>query len=159
LLDLLTIKQEFHNFKGLTALVVGDIIHSRVAHSNIAVMKRLGMKVLVSAPKQFQDKQYSYVDFEAGLKQADVVNMLRIQNERHTTKSTMSAKEYNAKFGLTKTRLNLMKPHAIIIHPAPVNRNVEIDDAVVECSKSRIFKQIQNGVFIRMAVLDRVLKK
>jgi aspartate carbamoyltransferase catalytic subunit len=138
---------------------VGDVMHSRVAHSNIEVMQRLGMKILVSAPKEFQDKQYQYVDFDKGLQQADVVNMLRIQNERLTKKMSMSTKEYNRKYGLNQQRVHHMKPHAIIIHPAPVNRNVEMNDDVIECSQSRIFKQIANGVYVRMAVLERALKK
>jgi aspartate carbamoyltransferase catalytic subunit len=159
LLDLLTIKQEFKKFKGLTVLVVGDIKHSRVAHSNIEAMQRLGMKVLVAAPKEFQDSQYQYVDFKQGLKQADVVNLLRIQNERLTKKMSLSVDEYRQKYGLCKRRITMMKTHAIIIHPAPVNRNVEIDDDIVECKKSRIFKQVKNGVYIRMAVIERAIKK
>jgi aspartate carbamoyltransferase catalytic subunit len=158
LLDLLTIQQEFKKFKGLTALIVGDILHSRVAHSNIDMMRRLGMHILVSAPKEFRDSQYEYIDFEDGLKRADVVNMLRIQNERLTDKMSMNIAEYNKLFGLNGARVKMMKPKAIIIHPAPVNRNVEINDDVMECSKSRIFKQIENGVFIRMAVIDRALR-
>jgi aspartate carbamoyltransferase catalytic subunit len=159
LLDLLTIYQEFEKFKNLTVLIVGDILHSRVAHSNIKAMKRCGMKVLISAPKEFQDKQYQYIDFETGLKQADVVNMLRIQNERLDTKMSLSINTYVKQYGLNLKRVNMMKPKAIIIHPAPVNRNIEISDDVVECDKSRIFKQIQNGVFVRMAVLERAFKK
>jgi aspartate carbamoyltransferase catalytic subunit len=133
--------------------VVGDILHSRVAHSNIAIMKRLGMEVFVSAPKEFQDTQYSYVDFDKYLPQVDVINMLRIQNERLTSKMKLSVSQYNKQFGLNKNRVAKMKKNAIIIHPAPVNRYVEIDDDIVECNHSRIFKQIENGVYIRMAIL------
>lgn len=158
LLDLLTIQQEFKQFTGLTVLIVGDIAHSRVAHSNIMTMQRLGMKVLLSAPKEFQDPQYEYIDFEQGLKQADVINMLRIQTERLPQKMSLTIETYRQQYGLTKQRLTLLKPHAIIIHPAPVNRNVEIDDEIVECRQSRIFKQIQNGVFVRMAVIERAIK-
>jgi aspartate carbamoyltransferase catalytic subunit len=138
---------------------VGDIKHSRVAHSNIEVMKRLGMKVLLSAPKEFQDTQYQYIDFDQGLKQADVINMLRIQTERLTQKMSLSIGNYRQKYGLNKKRVNQLKPKAVIIHPAPVNRNIEIDDEIVECKQSRIFKQIENGVYIRMAVIERALKK
>jgi aspartate carbamoyltransferase catalytic subunit len=158
-LDLLTIKQEFKKFEGLTVLVVGDVLHSRVAHSNIEVMKRLGMKVLVSAPKEFQDSQYQYTEFDKALPQADIVNMLRIQNERLTDKMSLTLEEYRKKYGLNKQRIAKMKQQAIIIHPAPVNRNVEMDDDIVECNKSRIFKQIENGVFVRMAVIERAVKK
>lgn len=159
LLDLLTIKQEFGSFKNLKVLIVGDILHSRVAHSNINVMERLGMQVFVSAPKEFQDTQYKYVNFDQYLPKVDVINMLRIQNERLTTKMQLSIKQYNAKFGLNKSRINKIKKSTIIIHPAPVNRNVEINDDVVEDKHSRIFKQIENGVYIRMAVLLWVLGK
>ncbi|MDR0739792.1 MAG: aspartate carbamoyltransferase catalytic subunit [Mycoplasmataceae bacterium] len=159
LLDLLTIRQEFHKFKGVTVLIVGDILHSRVAHSNIQTMKRLGIKVLLSAPKEFQDSKYQYVDFDKGLLQADVVNMLRIQTERLQQKMSLSIVAYRKKYGLNKERLSKMKNKAIIIHPAPVNRNVEIDDDIVECHKSRIFKQIKNGVFVRMAIIERAVKK
>ena len=157
LLDLLTIKQEFKRFEGLSVLIVGDISHSRVAHSNVECMRRLGMKVYLAAPKNLQDPQYEYVDFDEYLPKVDVVNMLRIQNERLEDGLTID-ESYNEKYGLNSKRVQTMKPNAIIIHPAPFNRNVEINDDVVECSKSRIFKQIQNGVFVRMAALLRSIK-
>jgi aspartate carbamoyltransferase catalytic subunit len=116
-------------------------------------MRRLGMQVYISAPKEFQDKQYQYVDFDKYLPQVDVVNMLRIQNERLTKKMHLSIPQYNKCFGLNKSRITKMKKTAIIIHPAPVNRNVEINDDIVECKHARIFKQIENGVYIRMAIL------
>jgi aspartate carbamoyltransferase catalytic subunit len=149
----LTIKQQFKTFKNLNVLIVGDILHSRVAHSNIAIMKRLGMNVFVSAPQKFQDKQYSYVDFDTYLPKVDVINMLRIQKERIHDDINIDIKMYNKQFGLTSTRVKMLKPSAIIIHPAPVNRNVEIDDAVMESKHSKIFSQIENGVYVRMAVL------
>lgn len=157
LLDLLTIRQEFKKFKGLKVLIVGDIAHSRVAHSNYECMKKLGMEVYFAAPKNLQDKQYKYVDFDKYLPKVDVVNMLRIQNER-LEKGLKVESTYNKNYGLNKSRVAKMKKNAIIIHPAPFNRNVEINDDIVECSKSRIFKQIKNGVFVRMAVLLRSLK-
>jgi aspartate carbamoyltransferase catalytic subunit len=122
-------------------------------------MQRLGMKVLLSAPKEFQDPAYSYVNFDEGIKQANIINVLRIQTERFTKKMRVSINEYRQRFGLNAKRVNNMNPKAIIIHPAPVNRNVEIDDDVVECKHSRIFKQIENGVFVRMAILERAFKK
>lgn len=157
LLDLLTIRQEFGSFKGLKVLICGDISHSRVAHSNYECMTKMGMEVYFSAPKNLQDPQYQYVDFDEYLPKVDVVNMLRIQNER-LEDSLKVQEDYNELYGLNSKRVSTMKPNAIIIHPAPFNRNVEINDDVVECSKSRIFKQIQNGVFVRMAVLLRSLK-
>lgn len=158
LLDLLTIKQEFGKFEGLKVLVVGDISHSRVAHSNILNMRRLGMEVFVSAPDIFKDNQYNYVDFDEYISKVDVINMLRIQNERLEKDCKYNVQQYNKEFGLNNERLRKMKPNAIIIHPAPFNRNVEINDDVIESKPSRIFKQISNGVYIRMAVLLTTLK-
>lgn len=157
LLDLLTIKQEFKTLKGLKVLICGDIAHSRVAHSNYECMTKMGMVVYFSAPKNLQDPQYQYVDFDEYLPKVDVVNMLRIQNERLEEGLNVQS-NYNEQFGLSSKRVSSMKNNAIIIHPAPFNRNVEINDDVVECKHSRIFKQIQNGVFVRMAVLLRSLK-
>lgn len=157
LLDLLTIKQEFKTLKGLKVLICGDIAHSRVAHSNYECMTKMGMEVYFSAPKNLQDPQYQYVDFDEYLPKVDVVNMLRIQNERLEEGLNVQS-NYNEQFGLNSKRVSSMKNNAIIIHPAPFNRNVEINDDVVECKHSRIFKQIQNGVFVRMAVLLRSLK-
>lgn len=158
LLDLLTIKQEFGKFEGLKVLVVGDISHSRVAHSNILNMRRLGMEVFVSAPDIFKDNQYNYVDFDEYISKVDVINMLRIQNERLEKDCKYNVQQYNKEFGLNNERLRKMKPNAIIIHPAPFNRNVEINDDVIESKSSRIFKQISNGVYVRMAVLLTILK-
>lgn len=158
LLDLLTIKQEFGKFEGLKVLVVGDISHSRVAHSNILNMRRLGMEVFVSAPDIFKDNQYNYVDFDEYISKVDVINMLRIQNERLEKDCKYNVQQYNKEFGLNNERLKKMKPNAIIIHPAPFNRNVEINDDVIESKPSRIFKQISNGVYVRMAVLLTILK-
>ena len=158
LLDLLTIKQEFGKFEGLKVLVVGDISHSRVAHSNILNMRRLGMEVFVSAPDIFKDNQYNYVDFDEYISKVDVINMLRIQNERLEKDCKYNVQQYNKEFGLSNERLRKMKPNAIIIHPAPFNRNVEINDDVIESKPSRIFKQISNGVYVRMAVLLTILK-
>ena len=158
LLDLLTIKQEFGKFEGLKVLVVGDISHSRVAHSNILNMRRLGMEVFVSAPDIFKDNQYNYVDFDEYISKVDVINMLRIQNERLEKDCKYNVQQYNKEFGLNNERLKKMKPNAIIIHPAPFNRNVEINDDVIESKSSRIFKQISNGVYVRMAVLLTILR-
>lgn len=157
LLDLYTIKEEFGYFEGLKVLIVGDIKHSRVAHSNIKVMERLGMKVYTSGPEEFKDEELEFVNFDEYLPQVDVVMLLRIQLERHNEKINIDAKSYNKKYGLNVENVSKMKEKAIIMHPAPFNRNVEISDDIVECSKSRIFKQIENGVFVRMAMIEKVL--
>lgn len=157
LLDLFTIKEEFGYFKGLKVLIVGDIKHSRVAHSNIKVMERLGMEVYTSGPQEFKDDNLKFVDFNEYLPKVDVVMLLRIQLERHKEHMNIDKEDYNKKYGLNNENVCKMKDNAIIMHPAPFNRNVEISDDVVECSKSRIFKQIENGVFVRMAMIEMVL--
>lgn len=154
LLDLMTIKEHFKKLKGLNVGIIGDIAHSRVAHSNIAIMKRLGMNVYLCAPKEFQEKGYDYIDFDKIIPDLDVINLLRIQTERLEKEMNIDISEYNKLFGLNKNRLKKTKKHTIIIHPAPFNRNVEINDDCVEHQKSKIFEQITNGVYIRMAVLS-----
>lgn len=157
LLDLLTIRQEFGHFDGLKVCIVGDIIHSRVAHTDIEVMERLGMEVYTSGPDEFKEEGFNYIDFDKAIKEMDVIMLLRIQHERLSSEMVMSKEDYNKQFGLNKDRVRAMKPNAIIMHPAPFNRRVEIDDDCVECEKSRIFKQMSNGVFVRMAVVERSL--
>jgi len=158
LLDLMTIHQEFNRFEGLTVVIVGDIKHSRVARSNAEALTRLGAKVIFSGPPEWFDMvNGAYEDIETAVETADVVMLLRIQHERHTAKEQRSALEYLHAYGLTKERERRMKEQAIIMHPAPINRGVEIDTDLVECERSRIFKQMENGVYIRMAVLKTVL--
>ncbi len=157
LLDLMTIKEEFKSFEGLKVTIVGDIRHSRVAHTNIDAMKRLGMEVYISGPKEFDDQSAKYIDFDKAIEEMDVIMLLRVQYERHGYQMTLSKAEYLENFGLTMDKVARMKKHAIIMHPAPFNRKTEIDDDVVECSKSRIFPQMTNGVYTRMAVLKRAL--
>ena len=157
LLDLLTIRQEFGHFDGLKVCIVGDIIHSRVAHTDIEVMERLGMEVYTSGPDEFKEEGFNYIDFDKAIKEMDVIMLLRIQHERLSSEMVMSKEDYNKQFGLNKDRVRAMKPNAIIMHTAPFNRGVEIDDDCVECEKSRIFKQMSNGVFVRMAAVERSL--
>ncbi len=157
LLDLLTIRQQFGKFEGLKAVIVGDIRHSRVAHTNIKVMEKLGMTVYTSAPDEYKEEGYSYVQLDDIIDHVDIVMLLRVQHERHATSSIQTVEEYHSLYGMNKERVNKMKDTSIIMHPAPFNRGVEIADDVVECEKSKIFKQIQNGVYIRMALLNMVL--
>lgn len=158
LLDLMTIKEEFGEFKGLKVLIVGDIKYSRVAHSNIKVMERLGMKVFTAGPEIFKDDNLEFVDLDSKIPEVDVVMLLRIQFERHQIEMGLGKEEYNEKYGITMKRILKMKENAIIMHPAPFNRNLEISDDVVECNKSRIFKQMENGVFVRMAMLEKCIR-
>ncbi len=157
LLDLYTIYEEFQRFEGLRIAIVGDIKNSRVAHTNIEVMKRLGMEVFTSGPSEFAEEQYEHVNFEDAIEEMDIIMLLRVQHERHEDEMTITKQRYHEQYGLTYQRMQKMKSHAIILHPAPFNRNVEIADEVVECEKSRIFKQMENGVVVRMALLLRAL--
>lgn len=158
LLDLLTIYQEYGRFEGLKIAIVGDIAHSRVAHTNIEVMTRLGMDVHLVAPAQFQEPGYDWEELDKVLEDMDIVMLLRVQHERHDGTMVLTKDEYHQKYGLTVEREKRMKEGSIIMHPAPFNRGVEIANEVVECNRSRIFKQMSNGVFIRMACLHRSLK-
>ena len=157
LLDLLTIYQEYGKFEGLKIAIVGDIAHSRVAHTNIEVMNRLGMEVHLVAPEQFQEEGYHWENLDDVLEEMDIIMLLRVQHERHDGGMQLTKEEYHAQYGLTLEREKRMKEGAIIMHPAPFNRGVEIADDVVECKRSRIFKQMSNGVFVRMSVLVHAL--
>ena len=162
LLDLLTIQQEFGRFEGLKVAIIGDIRHSRVARSNADVLTRLGAKVVFSGPKAWFDESLlengSYEEIDSAIETADVVMLLRIQHERHDQSDDGVERDYHNQYGLTLEREKRMKQKSIIMHPAPVNRNVEIADELVECERSRIFTQMQNGVFVRMAVIKRCLE-
>ena len=157
LLDLYTIYDEFKTFENLNVVICGDISHSRVAASNKDALERLGANVVFAGPKEWEREGYPTMDFDKAVEWADVVMMLRIQKERGAGMDNMSDEEYLEKYGLNKERYSRMKKHAIIMHPAPVNRGVEIDTDLVECEKSRIFKQMQNGVLVRKAVVKRAL--
>ncbi|MFC0214183.1 aspartate carbamoyltransferase catalytic subunit [Paenibacillus chartarius] len=158
LLDLYTMRKHFGDVKGLNVSIVGDILHSRVARSNLYGLTELGANVAFCAPDSMQAKELNapYVTIDEALR-ADVVMMLRVQLERHDKGLIRSAEDYREQFGLTVERASRMQPHAIIMHPAPVNRGVEIDDELVECDRSKIFTQMAHGVPIRMAVIERVL--
>lgn len=157
LLDLMTIHEEYGKFKGLKCCIVGDISHSRVAHTNIEIMERLGMEVYISGPEEFNDHSAKWIPFDEAIENMDIVMLLRVQFERHKEKMQMTVEEYHEKYGLTYERMLKMKENAIIMHPAPINRGVEIADEVAECPKSRIYKQMTNGVYIRMAVISDAL--
>ena len=159
LLDLMTIYEEFGGFEGLKIALVGDIAHSRVAHGNAEVMRRLGMKVYVSGPQEFVgDNTAEYMDLDKAVATCDVINLLRVQFERHEESMKMTKEEYHEKYGMTVERVAKMKHRAIIMHPAPINRGIEIASEVAECDKSRIYKQMENGVYVRMAVITLALQ-
>ncbi|MBA4542515.1 aspartate carbamoyltransferase catalytic subunit [Thermoactinomyces sp. CICC 10521] len=161
LLDLYTLVKHFGDLTGKRVAVIGDIAHSRVVRSNLWTLKQFGAEMIVSGPEEMRDPEVEriapYVSFEEALRTADVVMLLRVQLERHQGKLFSSREEYHRRYGLSAERLKIMKPEAIIMHPAPVNRGVEIADELVEHPRSKIFEQMKNGVWIRMAILERAL--
>ncbi|WP_303660181.1 MULTISPECIES: aspartate carbamoyltransferase catalytic subunit [Bacillus cereus group] len=160
LLDLLTIKQEFGSFEGLKIAIVGDISHSRVARSNAEALTKLGATIYFASPEEWKDETNTfgtYKELDELVPEVDVMMLLRVQHERHDNYETDIMKEYHEQHGLTIEREKRMKQGSIIMHPAPVNRDVEIASELVECERSRIFKQMENGVYVRMAVLKRAL--
>ncbi|MGM7635910.1 aspartate carbamoyltransferase catalytic subunit [Bacillus sp. Hm123] len=162
LLDLFTIQQEFGRFEGLKVGIVGDVRHSRVARSNAEALRKLGAEVRFSGPSEWFEQEYleagQFTELDQLIEEVDVLMLLRIQHERHGSESSMTKEQYHQMYGLTVERERRMKPGSIIMHPAPVNRDVEIADCLVECERSRIFKQMENGMYVRMAVLKQVLE-
>lgn len=161
LLDLMTIYEEFGGFEGLKIVIAGDITHSRVAKSNMQVLKRLGAEIFFTGPSQWYSEEFDvygqHVEIDDVIEEIDVLMLLRVQHERHDGNESFSKEGYNSQFGLTEARYKRLKDTAIVMHPAPVNRDVEIDDSLVEAPKARIVRQMTNGVFVRMAILEAVL--
>ncbi len=160
LLDMMTIYENLGRIAGLKIAIVGDIKHSRVAKSNAQALSKMGADVYFSGPEVLQEATLNvpYIDLDEAVKTCDVVMLLRVQHERHESFEEMDKSEYNRLYGMNEERLKEMKSHAIIMHPAPMNRGVEITDSLVECEKSVIFEQMSNGVFMRMSILERVLE-
>lgn len=159
LLDLMTIREHFGHFAGLKIAICGDIAHSRVAHSNEEVMRRLGMEVVMCGPEEFKEEGYPFKSLDEVISDVDVLMLLRVQHERHAQTMKISKEAYHQQYGLNRERVARMKDNAIIMHPAPFNRGVEIADDVVECEKSKIFAQMENGVYVRMALLYMALEE
>ncbi|KUP07039.1 aspartate carbamoyltransferase catalytic subunit [Bacillus coahuilensis p1.1.43] len=163
LLDLLTIKEEFQQFENLTVSIIGDLRHSRVARSNAEALTKLGANVIFSGPEDWFDEEYNrhgpFLPVDEAVMESDVVMLLRIQHERHKETAHLTQEEYHQQYGLTIERYNRMKQGSIVMHPAPVNRDVEIASELIEAPRSRIFKQMENGVYIRMSVIKRALHK
>ncbi len=159
LLDALTIEERFGSLKGLKITIVGDVAHSRVARSNIYLLKKLGAKVSVCGPPTLLPPQAEklgvtvHYSLAEAIKDANVVMMLRIQFERQNDKQIPSNAEYYKFFGLSGERAKLMKKDAIVMHPGPLNRGVEIAPEVADGEHSVILHQVTNGVAVRMAVL------
>ena len=161
LLDMYTIRHYKKDFTNLTVAIVGDIVHSRVARSNIHALTTLGVpEVRVVGPRTLVPGDLREMgvrvchDMAEGIRDADVVIMLRLQNERMTGGMLPSAGEFFKEFGLTESKLALAKPDAIVMHPGPINRGVEIDSAVADGKQSVILPQVTFGIAVRMAVMS-----
>jgi len=163
LLDALTIRQKKRSFKDLKVLIVGDILHSRVARSNIFLLKKMGARVVLVGPPSLLPAEFKKFgaeidyDFDRAIKKADVIMMLRIQLERQEKNYFPSIREYRNLYGLTEKRFRRAKKNAIIMHPGPINRGVEISADMADSAKSVILKQVKNGIATRMAVLYLLL--
>ncbi|WP_159583811.1 aspartate carbamoyltransferase catalytic subunit [Streptococcus halichoeri] len=161
LLDLMTIYEEYGHFDGLKIAIVGDLTHSRVAKSNMQILHRLGATLYFSGPQQWYSKEFDaygqYLAMDQIVEEVDVLMLLRVQHERHDGQESFSKESYHQLHGLTPKRYHKLKKHAIIMHPAPVNRDVEIADSLVEAEKSRIVRQMTNGVYVRMAIIEAIL--
>ena len=160
LLDALTMRRAKGRISGLVVAICGDIVHSRVARSNIDVLNKLGAKVRLIAPSTLLPPRAEQLGVEvftrmnAGLRGADIIMMLRMQRERMTGAYVPSSREYYHYFGLDDEKLAVAKPDALVMHPGPMNRGVEIASSVADGVRSMIHEQVEMGVAVRMAVLD-----
>ncbi len=160
LLDAFSINEKLENLEGKKIVLVGDIMHSRVALSNIYLLKKMGAEVMVAGPPTLIPKHITEaldVKVEYNIKKAlqwcDVANILRIQLERQSQPLFSSLREYNLAYGITKKLLDSLDKEILIMHPGPINRGVEIDSDVADSHQSIILQQVENGVAVRMAVL------
>ncbi len=163
LLDMLTMKDRFGRLDGLKVAIVGDITHSRVARSNIQGLTKLGSHVFVAGPPTMMPPGVEKLGnvtacatMKEAIEDADVVMMLRIQQERQGKTLMPNTREYSRYFGLNPANLKFAKPDAMVMHPGPINRGVEMSSAVVDGEQSHILKQVENGVAVRMAMLYHV---
>jgi aspartate carbamoyltransferase catalytic subunit len=159
LLDAYSMRQRLGDLTGKRVVIVGDILHSRVALSNIFALNKLGAKVVVCGPKSLIPRYIESLGVEVelnldqALRKADVVNMLRVQNERMDYSYFPSTREYVMQYGLTMERLNRLDHTPLIMHPGPINRGVELSSELADSKHAIILDQVENGVAIRMAVL------
>jgi aspartate carbamoyltransferase catalytic subunit len=160
LLDAFSMQEKMGKLAGLKVAIIGDIMHSRVALSNIYLLKKMGAEVMVSGPptlipkylKEAMDIQVEY-NIDKALAWCDVANVLRIQLERQNQPLFSSLREYNLAYGITKSRLQKLDKEILIMHPGPINRGVEMDSDVADSHQSIILDQVENGVAVRMACL------
>jgi aspartate carbamoyltransferase catalytic subunit len=160
LLDLFTIREKLGGFAGLTVAILGDIRHSRVARSNAWGLKKLGARVILAGPPTLVPRAIGEAlgvevshDIDAVIEEADVLNCLRIQFERKAANFFPGTREYAAIYGVNAERMKRCKPNAIIMHPGPINRGIELTPELADGERSVILDQVQNGVAVRMAVL------
>tara|TARA_B100001245_G_scaffold163690_1_gene123475 strand:- start:179 stop:1117 length:939 start_codon:yes stop_codon:yes gene_type:complete len=165
LLDAYTIINNGRNLENITVAICGDLEHSRVARSNYYLLNKMKSKVRFVYPEFFKPKDLdkydveTFTDLEKGITDVDIVMMLRIQNERISDLNLPSIESYFEEFGLTYKKLELAKPEALVLHPGPINRNVEIEDKLAnDIDKSVINEQVENGVAVRMACLSIMVK-
>ncbi len=164
-LDLLTMKEKKGRIEGLKVAIVGDVAHSRVARSNIYALNKLGAEVVVGGPATLMPRDIetlgviAYEDVDKAIKDADVVMCLRLQKERQQSGLLPSMREYSKFFGVDEKRLRLAKDDAIIMHPGPVNRGIELCTDAISLDRAVIDEQVTNGVAVRMAVLNILAKR
>jgi len=165
MLDMFTIRQIKKDFSKLRVAIIGDILHSRVARSQIQALNTLGAaEVRVIAPKTLLPAHVQTLgvstshNLQEGLQDIDVIMTLRLQKERMTTALLPSESEYFKCFGLTESKLKLAKPDAIVMHPGPINRGVEIDSKVADGLQSVILRQVSNGIAVRMAIMSMAMR-
>ena len=159
LLDAFTIRERTGRIAGLNVTILGDILFSRVARSNIWALTKLGAKVTLCGPATLVPRTFEAMgcrvthDVDEALREADIIHLLRIQHERQRKTMFPSIGEYTTLYGLNKARFAKAPPEALIMHPGPINRGVEIDNDLADCSRSLILEQVTNGLAVRMAVL------
>jgi aspartate carbamoyltransferase catalytic subunit len=159
LLDTLTIREKKGRIEGLNVTILGDILYSRVARSDIWALTKLGAKVTLCGPSTLVPRTFERLgcrvthNMEEAIREADVINLLRIQHERQRRSMFPSLNEYITLFGLNKERLAMTRHDAMIMHPGPINRGVEIDSDIADGERSVILDQVTNGLAVRMAVL------
>jgi aspartate carbamoyltransferase catalytic subunit len=165
LLDTFSIREKLGKVEGVKVLIVGDILHSRVALSNIFALQKLGAEVKLCGPRTLMPKHIEELgveveyDLRKGLEWCDVANMLRIQLERQDIKYFPSLREYTMMYGLDLELLNSLSKKIVVMHPGPINRGVEISSDIADSEHAIILDQVENGVAIRMAVLYLLAEK
>ena len=163
ILDLFTIEQHKGRLAELKVAIIGDVLHSRVARSDVYAMTKMGMEVHLAGPRTLLPRFFEFEgvtvheDVDEAIRHADVINVLRIQLERQQAGLFPSTREYARVFGINEERLRLANDDVLILHPGPQNKGLEISSEVTYCARSAIQEQVQNGVAVRMALLDLTL--